>query len=46
MQMMAETWSGNSINVEGNDRWQCIDLERSRSTTELALNLKFSQKAN
>ena len=44
MQMMVERGQATASNVEGSDRWQIIDLERYRSTTELAWNLKFSQK--
>ena len=36
MQMMVGTGQVTASNVEGSDRSQIIDLERSRSTTELA----------
>ena len=43
MQMMVRQ---QHQNIEGSDRWEIIDLERSWSTSELAWNLKFSQKTN
>ena len=36
-----ERGQATASNVEGSDRWQIIDLERSRSTTQLARNSKF-----
>ena len=39
MQMMVETWSGNSMhqNIEGSERLQIIDLERSVVGQHLSL---------
>ena len=44
MQMMVETWSGKSINVEGSDRWQIIDLERSGQHLSSLETLNFRRK--
>ena len=46
MQMMINVVRQQYQTIEDSDRWQIIDLERCRLTSELAWNLKFLKTTN